>query len=73
MTHTREKTMHDSLSLELILDAAERQMTDLDNPGFCVKCGTEYDDCEPDMRNRKCEECGKNQVFGAAELVMMFA
>lgn len=39
--------------------------------GFCLNCGAERDCCEPDACNYECEECGKRQVFGAEELLIM--
>jgi hypothetical protein len=41
--------------------------------GFCRACGAEHDGCEPDARSYKCNECGKCEVFGAEELLMMWA
>lgn len=41
-----------------------------DNLGFCVKCGSEVQDVEPDARNYPCESCGENEVFGAEELLI---
>lgn len=55
-------------NFERIFDAANRQMFDLDNPGFCVRCGEEQEGHEPDARNHECECCGEMAVFGAAEL-----
>ena len=63
--------MHPSLTVDRLIEAAERQMTSLDNPGFCIACGEETDGCEPDARKYKCEFCGENKVYGAAELAMM--
>ena len=40
---------------ERVIDAAERQMTTLDNPGLCLACGIENEDCEPDARGYACE------------------
>lgn len=65
--------MHRSLTVDRIAEAAERQMTTLDNPGFCIACGEEADGCEPDAREYECECCGENKVFGAAELLMYVA
>jgi hypothetical protein len=62
--------MHESLTPEVIMDAAKRQMYELDNPGFCILCGNEQEGCEPDARKYKCEACGERQVYGAAELLM---
>ena len=52
------------------MDAVERSLTSLDNPGFCLACGYEQDGCEPDAREYECEECGAERVFGAEELLL---
>lgn len=57
------------LSEEEILDGAERSMFGTDNVGFCVKCGAESTDCEPDAREYRCEACGSYSVYGAQELL----
>lgn len=62
---------HPSITIERVLEAAEREMYTLDNPGFCLSCGMEQDGCEPDARRYECENCGEEQVYGAAELLMM--
>jgi len=54
-------------TLEQIEEAMENMS------GFCLECGAERDGCEPDARNYPCDECGKRQVFGAEELVIMGA
>jgi hypothetical protein len=51
----------------------DRQMTTLDNPGFCIACGEEADGCEPDARGYECEYCGERRVYGAAELLLHMA
>ena len=60
-----------------ILDRAirlcEESETTLSNPGICLACGEEADGCEPDARNYECECCGEMKVFGAQEIIMMFA
>jgi hypothetical protein len=53
------------------MEAVERHNRTLDNPGFCVACGSDADGCEPDMRRGQCEICGANRVYGAEELLMM--
>jgi hypothetical protein len=62
--------MHKSITADRLMDAIERRDTNLDNPGFCTKCGDEADGCEPDARNYKCESCGEYAVSGAEELIM---
>lgn len=63
--------MHESITLERVGAAVERQMCGTDNPGFCLACGHPDDHCEPDARNYKCEICEEKQVYGAAEILMM--
>jgi hypothetical protein len=64
------KLWHKSLTDEVILGAAERQMMSLDNPGLCLACGNEQEGCEPDARRYRCESCGARQVYGAEELLL---
>lgn len=59
------------LTADEIMEAAEEQMFGMDNSGFCLNCGAQRDGCEPDARSYECYECGSNEVFGAAELVLM--
>lgn len=42
-----------------------------ENLGYCVACGEESYECEPDARNYVCEYCGQRQVFGIEELCLM--
>lgn len=64
--------LHKSLTLDRVMEAVEREMTGLDNPGFCLACGEEADGCEPDARKYECESCGEHRVYGAAEILMSF-
>ena len=52
--------VHPSITPERIIDAVERCMTTLDDPGFCLHCGTDADGCEPDARHYKCDSCGSS-------------
>ena len=61
--------MAHKLTIDEIMEAVEAD----DNLGFCTACGEEACDVEPDARNYKCEACGAMKVFGAEELLMMFA
>jgi hypothetical protein len=62
---------HPSVTAERVLEACERSMSSLDNPGFCLSCGLEQDGCEPDARRYQCESCGEHTVYGAEELLLM--
>lgn len=63
--------VHDSITLERLLDACNRRETTLDNPGFCIKCGEEQEGTEPDARKYDCEACETATVYGAEELLLM--
>lgn len=65
--------LHPSLTAEVIVDACERRLSSLDNPGFCIACGLEHDSCEPDARKYVCEACGEQTVYGAEELLIEFS
>jgi len=43
-----------------------------DNRGFCLACGAEAYNVEPDARKYVCETCGEAKVYGAEELLLMF-
>ena len=61
--------IHSSITQDTILDAVRRQMSTLDNPGFCIACGQESMSCEPDAIRHQCESCGEHTVYGAQELM----
>ena len=62
--------MHNSITLDRLIEAVEDSWTSLSNPGICKACGEDQEGCEPDARNYECEGCGKRQVFGAEELLL---
>lgn len=39
--------------------------------GFCLACGTDVPNIEPDMRKATCPECGAHKVYGGEELALM--
>ena len=39
--------------------------------GFCLACGSMQECCEPDARKYRCDNCQKNEVYGAEELLLM--
>jgi hypothetical protein len=62
--------LHPSLTQERVQQAAEQGLLDLDNPGFCIRCGADADGCEPDAREYRCEACGELAVYGAEQLLL---
>lgn len=57
------------VSIEQVMEAIESG----EYAGFCLACGEQADGVEPDARNYVCESCGARKVFGAEELLIMFA
>lgn len=55
------------VTLDQIVEAVERdEMT-----GFCLACGEEAYNVEPDARRYPCDNCGAPRVYGAQELLFM--
>ena len=54
-----------------ILDLNDYAYADDRLLGYCIKCGEEQENCEPDARKYPCESCETNTVYGAQELLMM--
>jgi hypothetical protein len=63
--------LHPSVTIERVVEAVERHMTTLDDPGFCIACGNDQGGCEPDARRYQCEACGERRVYGADEVLLM--
>jgi len=55
------------VTLDQIVAAVEAD----DCRGFCLDCGAEAYNVEPDARRYTCETCGTPRVFGAEELLLM--
>lgn len=63
---------HGAVTLERVMEAAERYNVSLDNPGLCLACGEDQEGCEPDAEHYECDSCGERAVFGAEQLVLMW-
>ena len=63
--------IHPSLTFEVLMDAAERRESCLDNPGFCIACGEESDSSEPDATEYPCDACGERKVYAPEELLLL--
>jgi hypothetical protein len=64
---------HKSVTEQRIMEGCEARISTLGNPGICLACGADSNECEPDARNYICEDCGEAQVFGIDELLFMVA
>ena len=65
--------VHPSITLKRVYEAVKRYNSSLDNPGFCLECEQEADQCEPDAREYECEHCGGKRVYGAMEVLLCVA
>ena len=62
--------IHPSITSARVVEACQRALRTLDNPGFCVACGEDAEGCEPDAERLECEHCGNHAVFGAEQLLL---
>ena len=62
--------MHSSLTMDRLMEAANRRHYSLDNPGFCIACGAQQNNCEPDAVNYKCDNCGEKAVAAPESLLL---
>jgi hypothetical protein len=63
----------DNLDIEQVMEAVKESWSSCSNPGFCMACGAERGGCEPDAENYECWECGENMVFGAEQVLLIYA
>lgn len=54
-----------------IFDSEFEQLCREEMEGFCLACGAQASNVEPDARRYPCEDCGKNRVYGFEELLLM--
>jgi hypothetical protein len=59
--------MAQKVNLNAVIAAVEAD----DNRGFCLECGAEAYNVEPDARRYTCECCGLASVYGAEEVLLM--
>lgn len=61
--------IHPSITQDRIIAVVQED----DNRGFCVSCGEEAHNVEPDAREYRCSACNANSVYGAEELLIELA
>ena len=57
------------MTITFDLETIESAMEDY--IGFCISCGDEHGQCEPDAHEYTCEQCKTPTVYGAEELIIM--
>lgn len=68
------KSLSDDDKDELLDIAQDILEDDMDTTeGICLNCKSTQSGCEPDARNYTCEGCDMKAVFGAQEVLIMFA
>lgn len=70
MLSLHELCEKNNMTLDDLIEQAERSLFDLDDVGYCMSCGTEVFGIEPDARRYECEVCGQKAVFGLQEIVL---
>jgi hypothetical protein len=71
MQTQRYKTRKGIEQLRPVITEAEYRHALNNDMGFCLACGQEVPQCEPDMRCGTCESCGAPKVYGLEELLFM--
>lgn len=76
LTTNKKTNMSDAKkepSREEVIDTAMEIILSGDHDGVCLECGWRHSDIEPDAEKVQCQACGYNKVYGAEQLVIMFA
>jgi len=55
---------------DVILAAAEESMFGMQSLGFCLACGEESGQIEPDAEKYECEQCGERKVYSAEQMLI---
>jgi hypothetical protein len=63
--------IHESITLERVMCAMEASMFGTEDAGFCLGCGEDAMEVEPDAERYQCESCGKRAVYGAEQLLLL--
>lgn len=67
MTGPKLRTMHESITVDRVCDALESD----EMIGFCLSCGDEAWNVEPDACGYPCETCDEPAVYGVQEILFM--
>jgi hypothetical protein len=71
MTKEKYTTKSGATQFRPVLSQASYLAIAGDGTGFCLACGSEASEVEPDAKRYTCEACGQPKVFGLEELLMM--
>lgn len=65
--------LHPSITQDRVCDLVEEQLFGTSNPGICIACGADHDECEPDASEYECYKCKEHKVYGAEQILAMIA
>jgi predicted RNA-binding Zn-ribbon protein involved in translation (DUF1610 family) len=69
----RERMMARRLPNGLSLNDVQVSAAADEHLGYCLSCGAEAYGVEPNARRYPCDACGTDRVYGAEEILIMFA
>jgi hypothetical protein len=55
-----------------MLERASEAIEEGQDIGFCLNCGVEAENCEPDVEEGFCESCGSYKVAGVEQFLIRF-
>ena len=59
--------LHRSITMSRVLRLVQAD----DYDGLCIACGESASNVEPDARHYPCPACGRREVYGAEEILMV--
>lgn len=65
-----KRPIHPSVTADRVMELVRHYANSLDNPGICLRCGSDADGCKPDARRYTCESCEEPGVYGVEEILM---
>ena len=67
-----DMTLPNKLPAGLTMNMVAEALEDDDYLGYCLACGEEAYDIEPDACAYECEICGEPMVYGVEEVLLLF-
>ena len=67
----RYKAKNGNYQFKPCLETLMTEIEQDENTGYCLACGEQADNIEPDARKYKCESCNMPKVYGSQELLLM--
>lgn len=58
------------IGMDELMTAVSESQVGMSDVGFCLACGAEVYQIEPDARRCRCESCGERRVYGAEEILI---